>query len=122
LAAAIGRHPELELATQNLSITTFRYVPADLKNRLGEDLIENHLDRLNQQLVDRVQREGEAFVSNAIIHGRYMLHACIVNFHTDIPDIEALPEIVVRLGKTLDRLLRPSMLRGQNSADSSQAG
>ena len=44
------------------------------------------------------------------------------DFHTDIPDIEALPEIVVRLGKTLDRLLRPPMLRGQNSADSSQAG
>ena len=122
LAAAIGRHPELQLATQNLSITTFRYVPADLKNRLGDDLIENYLDLLNQQLVDRIQREGEAFVSNAIIQGRYMLRACIVNFHTDIPDIEALPEIVVRLGKTLDRLLRSPMLRGQNSSDSSQAG
>ena len=27
LAAAVGRHPELQLTIQDLSITTFRYVP-----------------------------------------------------------------------------------------------
>jgi aromatic-L-amino-acid/L-tryptophan decarboxylase len=30
LAAAVGRHPELQLMIQDLSITTFRYVPTDL--------------------------------------------------------------------------------------------
>ena len=80
--------------------------------RLGEDLIENHLDALNQELVDRMQRGGEAFVSNAVIRGRYVLRACIVNFHTGTVDVEAVPEIAVRLGRTLDSRLRPQTLRG----------
>jgi len=112
MATAVGRHPELQLISQDLSITTFRYVPADLRNRLGEDLIENHLDALNQELVDRMQRGGEAFVSNAVIRGRYVLRACIVNFHTSIVDVEAVPEITVRLARTLDSRLRPQTLRG----------
>ena len=87
-------------------------MPADLRNRLGEDLIENHLDSLNQELVDRMQRGGEAFVSNAVIRGRYVLRACIVNFHTGAVDVEAVPEIAVRLGRTLDARLRPQTLRG----------
>ena len=112
LAAAVGRHPELQLMIQDLSITTFRYVPTDLRNKLGEDLIENYLDTLNQELVDRMQRGGEAFVSNAVIRGRYVLRACIVNFHTGAVDVEAVPEIAVRLGRTLDARLRPQTLRG----------
>ena len=35
-------------------------------------------------------------MSNAVIDGRYVLRACIVNFHTEQADVEALPEIVVR--------------------------
>src|SRR5690606_34021127 len=33
LAAAVEAHEELDLRTQNLSITTFRFVPADLSRR-----------------------------------------------------------------------------------------
>ena len=99
MAAAVDRQPELQFMTQGLSITTFRYVPADLRNRLGEDMIENHLDLLNQELLDHIQRGGEAFVSNAVIRGRYALRACIVNFHTGTADVEAVPEIAVRLGQ-----------------------
>ena len=110
MAAAIRRYPELQFMAQGLSITTFRYVPADLQNSLGQDLIENYLDALNQELVDRIQRGGEAFVSNAVIRGRYVLRACIVNFHTDAVDVEAVPEIAVRLGRTVDARLRPQTL------------
>ena len=112
MAEAVCRYSELQFMTQALSITTFRYVPAALQNRLGEDLIENYLDALNQELVDRMQRGGEAFVSNAVIRGRYVLRACVVNFHTGAVDVEAVPEIAVRLGRTLDTRLRPQSLRG----------
>ena len=112
MAAAVDRHPELQFMTQELSITTFRYVPADLRSRLGEEVIEKHLDLLNQELLDHMQRGGEAFVSNAVIRGRYALRACIVNFHTGAADVEAVPEIAVRLGRTLDARLRPQTLRG----------
>jgi glutamate/tyrosine decarboxylase-like PLP-dependent enzyme len=99
MAAAVSRHPELELVTQELSITTFRYVPRDVPRDLhGEDR-ERHLDALNRELLDRLQRGGEVFVSNAVIRGRYVLRACIVNFNTSLADVEALPGIVARVGR-----------------------
>jgi aromatic-L-amino-acid decarboxylase len=109
MAEAVGRHPELELTTQELSITTFRYVPLDLRPQTGDPLVEPHLDALNRELLDRLQRGGEAFVSNAVVGGRYVLRACIVNFHTARADVEALPEIVARIGRTVDAELRPAI-------------
>ncbi len=99
MAEAVRRHPELELHTQALSITTFRYVPPELRDRIGEPGAEQELDVLNRALLDRLQRGGEAFVSNAIVRGRYLLRACIVNFHTTLADVEAVPEIVAKTGR-----------------------
>ena len=113
MAEAVGRHAELQLATQDLSITTFRYVPRDLRTKLGEEPVERHLDRLNRELLDRLQRGGEAFVSNAIVGGRYVLRACIVNFHTALADVEAVPEIVARVGRRVDAELRPTLSERQ---------
>jgi glutamate/tyrosine decarboxylase-like PLP-dependent enzyme len=108
LADLVRGHDELELFSQDLSITTFRFVPRDLRPRLGDETVERHLDALNRALLDRLQRGGEAFVSNAVIDRRYVLRACIVNFHTSDADIEALPEIVVRVGRQLDAARRPT--------------
>jgi len=101
-----GAQDELEPFTQDLSITTFRYVPRDMRHEAGSESGEAYLNRLNQELLERLQRSGEAFVSHAIIDGRYVLRACIVNFRTDVPDIEALTEIVVRHGRAVDAALR----------------
>jgi glutamate/tyrosine decarboxylase-like PLP-dependent enzyme len=113
MAEAVARHEELQLATQDLSITTFRYVPRDLRTDVGEPGVERYLDALNRELLDRLQRGGEAFVSNAIVGGRYVLRACIVNFHTARADVEALPEIVVRIGRAVDGELRPTIVASQ---------
>src|SRR3954469_10611294 len=43
MAQAISRHAELELMTQELSITTFRYMPCDLPARVPGDELERHL-------------------------------------------------------------------------------
>jgi aromatic-L-amino-acid/L-tryptophan decarboxylase len=102
----VARHPEFEAASQNLSITTFRYVPPDLRPQLGSEKVENYLSRLNQNLLTAVEKSGEAFLSNALIGGRFMLRACIVNFHTSLEDIEALPLLLSRLGGEADTALR----------------
>ncbi len=60
---------------------------------------------------DRLQRGGETFVSNAVLGGRYVLRACIVNFHTTEGDVEAVPESVVRMGMAIDAELRAGTIR-----------
>lgn len=111
MAAAVSRHPDLELVTQDLSITTFRFVPRDLRTPVREEVIERYLDSLNRALLDRLQRGGEVFVSNAVIGGRYVLRACIVNFHTDLVDVEAVPDIVANVARQIDAELRPTAPR-----------
>jgi aromatic-L-amino-acid decarboxylase len=108
MAQAVRRHAELQLMTQELSITTFRYVPSNLRARLRESEVELHLDALNRELVDRLQRGGETFISNAVLGGHYVLRACIVNFHTTQTDVEAVPDIVARIGREVDAELRPN--------------
>jgi glutamate/tyrosine decarboxylase-like PLP-dependent enzyme len=109
MADAVAAHPELELVTQDLSITTFRYVPADLRGN-DSDAAREYVDTLNRALLDALQRGGELFVSNAVVSGRYVLRACIVNFHTSLTDVQAVPEIVVRTGAPLDREMRAASL------------
>jgi glutamate/tyrosine decarboxylase-like PLP-dependent enzyme len=108
LHARVAAHPELEACTQALSICTFRYIPPDLRAERWAVGAEAYLNELNEALLERIQRSGEAFVSNAVVGGRYLLRACIVNFHTSEADVDALPEIVARLGREVDAGLRPS--------------
>ena len=53
-----------------------------------------------------VEKGGEAFLSNALVGGRFVLRACIVNFHTSRADVEALPDLLSRLGRAADAELR----------------
>ncbi len=110
----IPQYPELQALTHNLSITTFRFVPTDLATR-DED-VEDYLNRLNTELLTRVQTSGEAYISNAIVHGKFALRACVVNFRTTRADIEALPPLVVRLGEEIDAEMRPESLRGRSQS------
>ena len=100
----VSEHPEFESFTNDLSITTFRYVPEDLI--LNDENSEKYLNELNEVLVTELQANGEVFLSNAIIDGKYCLRTCIVNFRTTLEDIEALPEIILQTGKSIDTRLR----------------
>jgi aromatic-L-amino-acid decarboxylase len=100
-----SQQPELEAFTHSLSITTFRYVPPDLK--ADSEKADDYLNRLNTELLTRLQNRGEAFVSNAVVGGRFLLRACVVNFRTSRADIEALPEIVIRIGREVHEEMRP---------------
>jgi glutamate/tyrosine decarboxylase-like PLP-dependent enzyme len=105
----VSAHLELEPFTHALSITTFRFVPEDLRRRVEDPGVETYLNKVNTAILDRIQREGQAFVSNAVIRGRYVLRACIVNFNTQEADVDALPDIVARLGRAVDAELRATI-------------
>ena len=109
LYRSIGAFPELQAFTHGLSITTFRYVPKDLKP--GEERIETYLNTLNAELLTRLQESGRVYLSNAVINGVFLLRACVVNMRTSLTDIEALPHIVVDIGGETDRAIRPAQLK-----------
>jgi glutamate/tyrosine decarboxylase-like PLP-dependent enzyme len=109
LFALVAKQTELETYTQSLSITTFRYVPLDIKSGSGE--VEEYLNRLNTELLTHIQNSGQAYISNAVIDGKFLLRACIVNFRTSLTDIQALPGIVLNIGRELDKTMRPERLK-----------
>ena len=101
-----SRHSEFEAISQSLSITTFRYVPPDLRPHVGFEPVESYLNELNQGVLTAVEKCGEAFLSNALVGGRFVLRACVVNFHTALGDIEALLPLLARLGREADGAMR----------------
>jgi glutamate/tyrosine decarboxylase-like PLP-dependent enzyme len=94
-------HEELEAVTNGLSITTFRYVGAGEDGTRAERVEE--LNALNKAIMERVQADGRAFLTNAVIDGVYLLRACIVNFRTGEEDVRALIDEVVRAGRALSQ-------------------
>ena len=73
-------------------------------------MVFDTLDDLNRAILDRLQKGGEVFLSNAVIRGRFVLRMCVVNFRTSLEDVEALPGIVARVGRELDSEMRPQLL------------
>jgi glutamate/tyrosine decarboxylase-like PLP-dependent enzyme len=98
---AAAAHPELEALTHNLSITTFRYVPPQLRAHREKPDVAAYLNELNTALVGELQAGGEVFLSNAVIDGRYALRACIVNFRTRPEDARAAVEVAARVGRRM---------------------
>ena len=105
LFALADAHEELSAHSINLSIATFRFLPADIVEDSSEET-ESYLNELNKALLAELQAGGELYLSNAIVDGKYLLRGCIVNFRTSQADIEAIPEMVVEIGRRLDRELR----------------
>jgi aromatic-L-amino-acid/L-tryptophan decarboxylase len=84
LAAAVNASDDFELmAPAPLSIVCFRYRSGD--------------DEFNKRLMVEVQRDGDSYLSNAIINGRFSLRACIVNFRTRSADVDRLLATIRRV-------------------------
>jgi glutamate/tyrosine decarboxylase-like PLP-dependent enzyme len=102
------KHSEIESVTQNLSITTLRYIPEDL---VSDDKKEAYLNTLNEELVNTLQNGGEMFLSNAIVVEKYCLRACIVNFRTTKKDVEECIDIIVKVGRKTHHSLQNQPLQ-----------
>jgi glutamate/tyrosine decarboxylase-like PLP-dependent enzyme len=100
--AAAG-HPELRAVTCGLSITTFAYVPEELRAayEAGDAAATAEVDALNAEILARTQEEGKLYLSNAVVDGRFLLRACIVNFRTGLDDVLAVPGLVADVGRRI---------------------
>jgi len=99
LDALVRAHDEFEALSQELSIATFRYVPPSLKSGVGSPDVEPRLDEINREVLTRLEQGGDAFLSNAVVDGKFALRACIVNFRTSLEDIEGLLPLIARIGR-----------------------
>ena len=94
LADLIRQQDELEMiVAPQLSILCFRFRPA------GFD--DDEIDRINSEIRDRIQLEGDYLMSATLVRGRPVLRVCIMNHATRARHIEGLLASVLRIGKSL---------------------
>lgn len=92
LARAIDADPRLErLNPVTLSAVCFRYAAG-----------EGDLDTLNWAILTRVTQRGRVYLSNALIHGKFALRACIVNHRTTADDVDAIVREVLEVAEELN--------------------
>jgi glutamate/tyrosine decarboxylase-like PLP-dependent enzyme len=89
------------LAPVTLGICCFRYLPAGARRELEEaksgeerERANARLDALNARVMQRVQRGGTAYLSNAALRGRFALRASITNFRTTRHDLRTTLDAV----------------------------
>jgi aromatic-L-amino-acid/L-tryptophan decarboxylase len=96
LASLVDASPDFErLAPVPLSIVAFRHVPAALR---GDD---TRLDALNKRLMEQVQSDGDAFLTNTLVRGRFALRACVLHYATTESDVASLLPTLRRVATTL---------------------
>ncbi len=84
LGSLVEQAAEFELlAPVTLSAVCFRYVG-------NGKLSEVELNRLNQEILRRINERGRVYLSNATMHSKFCLRACIVNHRTIEADVEAV--------------------------------
>jgi glutamate/tyrosine decarboxylase-like PLP-dependent enzyme len=89
LEQRIEATPNFDLRSKGkLSIVCFRYVPQELAGN------EEALDALNKKVMERMQADGAAFVTNTTLAGRFVLRACILHYGTTERDIDTMLQAV----------------------------
>ena len=90
LAERIDASPELErLADVPLNIVCFRAHPPGFS--------EEQLNELNTRVGDALRADGRVFVGTTTYAGKIALRPAIVNWRTDIPDVELIVDVAREL-------------------------
>jgi aromatic-L-amino-acid/L-tryptophan decarboxylase len=111
LAGLVRAADDFELmAPVTLGICCFRYVPASARRELEEakgeeesERVNTQFDSLNARVMQRVQRGGAAYVSNASLRGRFALRASITNFRTTRRDLRATLDAVRAAAREVEK-------------------
>jgi aromatic-L-amino-acid decarboxylase len=94
LVRKIEDHPRLELlAPAPLNVACFRF--------RAEGLSAEQLDRLNTEVLLRVQESGVAVPSSTVVNGAFAIRACNVNHRATRADVDALLQAVLDHGSAV---------------------
>ena len=98
----VREHPDFEVLHEPvLYLYCFRYVPNGLAERRDEPEVQAQLDRLNQEIVDEIQRSGLAMIMTTRIRGRVAIRMSICSQRTMNEDIESTFEAISHWGRLL---------------------
>ncbi|OLE78333.1 MAG: hypothetical protein AUF76_19455 [Acidobacteria bacterium 13_1_20CM_2_65_9] len=109
LADRVRESRDLELVASGLSVVCFRYAVSEASEASEVSEVSeaseasDTLNAVNRQLLERLQLRGEAFLSSTELGGRFVLRACIVNYHSTRDDIDRMIDAVLRIGAELSR-------------------
>jgi len=95
MAARMRRQPDFRIMGPNtLGICNFRWEPIGPDGNLRFSATRN--DQLNQELQERIEREGDAWFGFTRLNGRVALRANVENRNMDQGDIQRLVQIIRR--------------------------
>ena len=101
----IREHPDFEvLASPSLYVYRFRYVPNEMTERQDEPEVRTLLDRLNQEIVETLQRRGLTLV-NTFVGGRVAIQMSISSRRFLADEVDAMFEVIARWGRLLKKTL-----------------
>ena len=101
----VREHPDFEvLSAPTPYLYRFRYVPNGIAERQDEPEVQILLDRLNQEIVENVQRHGLTLV-NTRVRGRVAIQMSICSRRTLADEVDAMFEIIARWGRLLNKTL-----------------
>jgi aromatic-L-amino-acid/L-tryptophan decarboxylase len=100
----VHEHPDFEVLHEpTLYLYCFRYVPNGLAERQEEPGVQTHIDHLNQEIVESIQRSGLALIMTTRIRGRVAIRISICSHRTLAEDVDATFEAIARCGRLLSR-------------------
>ena len=92
LAETIDSVKDFErLGQVETAVCCFKFLPQGLR---GKD--EAYQDRLQQQLQQRIEKSGEAWITTTVLHGRRALRVNINSFLTDTRHVDELVAVLKR--------------------------
>ncbi|MCP4155161.1 MAG: aminotransferase class V-fold PLP-dependent enzyme, partial [bacterium] len=98
LGTLVSQSTKLELTTPvSLNIVCFRYVKPKADREFN--------NRLNKEILMRLQESGIAMPSYAMLEGTYVIRAAITNHRSKRDDFQALVDAVIQIGNQLVREL-----------------
>jgi aromatic-L-amino-acid decarboxylase len=99
------------LAPVPFSLVCFRALPHDLRQQATQTDVAAYLDRLNERMMEEVNRAGKIFLSHTKLDGRFTLRLAIGNIRTMREHVKLAWDELTAARERLDRELRPADLR-----------
>jgi hypothetical protein len=99
-------HPDFEVLSEPTNYRYFfRYLPNGLSELQEEFEVRQLLDRLNEEIVEAVVRQGFTQVATTRVCDRVAIHMSIGSQRTFAVDVDATFEAIARWGRLLNKEL-----------------